>query len=124
MEPEFASAYHVGREPLWLRELVREFGFMVLKPMTIKMDNQASIKLLKPEDSMTSAKQGDIRVKFLRAFAKRGIVASLYVKSRIMMAGVLTKELLAPRLMKVRESLVFANKKITVARRARRTVRT
>lgn len=73
---------------------------------------------------MTSAKQGDIRVKFLRAFAKRGIVASLYVKSRIMMAGVLTKELLASRLMKVRESLVFANKKITVARRARRTVRT
>lgn len=86
-----------------LCELVREIEFRVRQPMTMKMDNQASSNQLESEDSMTSAKHVNIRVQFIRDFAKRGIVTPLHVESRIMMADLLNKELPAPRLMILRE---------------------
>uniref|UniRef100_A0AAV1TAY0 Uncharacterized protein n=1 Tax=Peronospora matthiolae TaxID=2874970 RepID=A0AAV1TAY0_9STRA len=66
MEAEFASASHVGRELLGLRELMREIGFQVEAPMSMLMDNQAAIRQLETEGSMSSVKHVDVRMKFLR----------------------------------------------------------
>ena len=107
MEAEVTSPSHVGRELLGLRELLREIEFMVSQPMTMKMDNQAYIKQLESEDSMKSAKHVDIRVQFIRDFAKRGIITPSYVESRIMMADLLHKALPAPRMMESREFFWF-----------------
>nr|CCA25252.1 AlNc14C284G10161 [Albugo laibachii Nc14] len=98
MEAEFTSASHVGRELLGLRELVREIGFLVSEPMTMMMDNQAAIKHLESDYSIANAKHVNIRVKFYRDFANRGIVRPAYVKLRIMMTDLLTRALPAPRL--------------------------
>ena len=80
MEAEFTSASHVGRELLGLHELVREMGFLVSEPMTMMMDNQAAIKHLESDYSIANAKHVNIRVKFYRDFANRGIVRPAYVE--------------------------------------------
>ena len=54
MEAEFASASHVGRELLGLRELMREIKYQVEAPMSMLMDNQAAIIQLEAEGSMSS----------------------------------------------------------------------
>ena len=71
-------ASHVGREMPGLRELVNEVGFQVAEPMCMMMDNQAAILQLKFEDSMASSKHVDIRLKFIRDYAMRGIVKPEY----------------------------------------------
>ena len=78
MEAEFTSASHIGRKMLGLRELVNEVGFQVAEPMCMMMDNQAAFRQLKFEDSMASAKHVDIRLKFIRDYAVRGIVKPEY----------------------------------------------
>ena len=97
MEAEFTSASHIGREMLGLRELVNEVGFLVAEPICMMMDNQAAIQQLKFEDSMASAKHVDIRLKFIRDYAMRGIVRPEYPESRLMKADLLTKVLPLPR---------------------------
>ena len=62
--------------------------------MCMMMDNQAVIQQLESEDSMTSAKHVNIRVKFVRDYAVRGIVKSEYVEPRLMKANLLTKALM------------------------------
>ncbi|KAG3137919.1 hypothetical protein PI124_g128 [Phytophthora idaei] len=107
MEATLTSASHVGRDLLGMRQLVRELGFRVVKPLPMKMDNQAAIKQLESEESMASAKHVDIRVKIICDFARKGIVKPEYVESRLMMADLLAKALPAPRIAELREIFNF-----------------
>ena len=52
VEAAFASASHVGQELLGLRELMREIGIQVDAPVSMLMENQASIRQLVNEGSM------------------------------------------------------------------------
>ena len=54
MEAEFASSSHVGRGLLGLREIMRGIGIQVEAPMSMLMDNQAAIRQLATEGSMSS----------------------------------------------------------------------
>ena len=103
MEAEFASASHVGRELLGLKELVCELGFRVNSPMSMLMDNQAAIKQLQSEGSMSSVKHIDVRMKFICDYARKGSVKPEIVESRLMKANLLTKVLPVPRMAKLRE---------------------
>ena len=67
------------------------------------MDNQAAIKQLETEDSMSSAKHVDVRVKFICDVARKGLVNPVFVESRLMMVDLLTKALPAPRMMELKE---------------------
>nr|CCA13861.1 PREDICTED: copia proteinlike putative [Albugo laibachii Nc14] len=102
MEAEFTSASHVAREILGLRELLSEIGFQVDEPMKMLMDNQASIKQLESEGSMSSAKHVDVQMKFVCDYAKKGIVKPEFVESRFMKADILTNVLPAPRMVELR----------------------
>ena len=79
MEAEFALASHIGRELLGLRELVCEIGFRVKNPMSMLMDNQAAIKQLESEGSMSSVKHIDVRIKFICDHARKGSVKPEFV---------------------------------------------
>ncbi|GMF48730.1 unnamed protein product [Phytophthora fragariaefolia] len=103
MEAEFTSASHVGRELLGLRELVRELHHAVSQSMSMHMDNQAAIKQMESEGSMSSAKHVDIRIKFICDYARKGIVETKYVESRLMKAELLTKAFPAPRMAELRQ---------------------
>lgn len=66
------------------------------------MANQAAIKQLKSEKSTSSAKHVDIRFKFICQHAQDGTVALRFVSSESMMADIMTKAILAPRMEKLR----------------------
>jgi hypothetical protein len=102
MEAEFIAASHAGRELLGLRELLGELGMKTVEPMSMWMDNQATIKQLDSEKSTSSAKHVDIRFKFICHYAQAKIVEPSYVKSEDMMADLLKKALPAPRIVYLR----------------------
>ncbi|CAI5725764.1 unnamed protein product [Peronospora destructor] len=102
MEAEFVAASEVARELLGVREMLNEIGMALELPMLMHVDNQAAIRQLEGEASSLKAKHIDVRVKFVCAFARRGIVLAQYVKSELMLADLLTKALDPPKLSTLR----------------------
>ena len=90
MEANFASASHIG-ELLGLRELTYEIGFRVKTPMSKLMDNQAAIKQLDLEDSMSSVKHIDVPMKYICDHARKSCEKPEFVESRLMKADLLCK---------------------------------
>ena len=59
--------------------------------MIMEMDNQAAISQLENEESSTRAKHINIKIKFIKDYAKKGIVKPTYVSTKAMAADLLTK---------------------------------
>uniref|UniRef100_A0AAV1SXX8 Uncharacterized protein n=1 Tax=Peronospora matthiolae TaxID=2874970 RepID=A0AAV1SXX8_9STRA len=55
-------------------------------PMSMLMDNQAPIRQLETEGSVSSVKHVDVRMKFICNYARRDIVKPMFVESSIMKA--------------------------------------
>ncbi|CAI5723087.1 unnamed protein product, partial [Peronospora destructor] len=91
MEAEVVVASHAGRELLGLKELFGELNMKVIEPMSMWMDNQTAINLLKSEKSNSSATHIDIRFMFILHYAQAKVVQPSFVKSEDMIAGLLTK---------------------------------
>ena len=66
-------------------------GFDVAHPTRMMMYNQAEIRQLEAEDSMTSAQHVDIQVKFIRDYANKRFSKPTYVESRLMKSNLPTK---------------------------------
>ena len=98
MEAEFISASQAGRELLGAKELLRELKLQVREPMPMCIDNQAAIKQLESEKSTSRAKHVDIRFKFICQYTQQGTVVPRFVRSKDMVADILTKSLPAPRM--------------------------
>uniref|UniRef100_A0AAV1SZ62 Polyprotein n=1 Tax=Peronospora matthiolae TaxID=2874970 RepID=A0AAV1SZ62_9STRA len=103
VEAEFASASHVVRKLLGLRELMREIGFQVEAPMSMLMDNQSVIRQLETEGSVSSVKHVDVRIKFICDYARKVIVRPMFVESSIMKEDLLKKVLPVPRVAELRK---------------------
>ena len=76
-------------------------------PMSMLIINQAEIKILESEGSLASAKNADVRMKFICDFAKKGIVKPEFVESKLMRADLLTMVLPAPRVVELRGLLIL-----------------
>uniref|UniRef100_A0AAV1TSL4 Polyprotein n=1 Tax=Peronospora matthiolae TaxID=2874970 RepID=A0AAV1TSL4_9STRA len=103
MEAEFASASYVRRELLGLRESMRKIEFKVGAPMSLFIKNQAAIRKLENEGSMSSVKHVDVRMKFICDYARRDNVKSTFVESLNTKADLLTKLLPAPPITELRK---------------------
>ncbi|CAI5709717.1 unnamed protein product [Peronospora destructor] len=101
MEAEFASASQAAQELLGLRELLAELRFEVELPMTMEMDNQAATRQMENEESSARAKHIDIKLKFVKVYAKKGIVKPSFVPTDEMAADLLTKAFSAVRLQRL-----------------------
>nr|CCA23731.1 AlNc14C205G8781 [Albugo laibachii Nc14] len=104
MEAEFTSTSHVVRELIGFHEVFSEIGFKVAKLRKMMMDNEAVIRQLESEDSMSSAKHVNIQVKFMRYFAKLRLVKIEYVEGHMMKADLLTKAHHASRMTELSET--------------------
>ena len=104
-EAEFVAAATGGKEVLGLKELFTELGQAVKTPIVLKIANQAAIKQIGNEASSASAKHMDVKLKFLRDYAKKKIVEPAYVDTKSMVADLLTKALPAPRVQELREMI-------------------
>lgn len=56
--------------------------FQVEKPMLMLIDNQAAIRQLETEESMSSVKYVDVRMKFICDYARKGVVKPKFVELR------------------------------------------
>ena len=97
-EAEFVAGAIGTKELLGLRELVIEFGTNVKEPMAVKIDNQAAIKQITNEATNSASKHVDIKIKFVRDVAKRGLIKPEYVNTKDNIADLMTKALPAPRM--------------------------
>ena len=78
-EAEFISASQAGRELLGMKEVLSELRLHVCEPMPMWIDNQAAIKQLESEKSTSSAKDVNIRFKFICHHAQEGTVVPRFV---------------------------------------------
>ena len=69
---------------------MREIGLKVEAPMSMLMDNQAAIRQLETEGSMSSVKHVDVSMKFICDYARKDIVKPKFEESCMMRADLLT----------------------------------
>ncbi|CEG48170.1 FOG: Transposon-encoded proteins with TYA, reverse transcriptase, integrase domains in various combinations [Plasmopara halstedii] len=93
MEADFVAASETARELLGIQEMLKEVGLAPTQPMTMHVDNQATIRQIEGETSSLEARHIDVRLKFVKDFARRGVVEMRYVRSELMLADLLTKAL-------------------------------
>ena len=97
MEAEFVAAREVAREIIGLRQMLMEIGMEPVVPMLIHVDNQAAISQIEGEASSRKAKHIEVRLKFIKDYARRGIVKAQHVRSELMLADLMTKPCTLPR---------------------------
>lgn len=66
--------------------------------MALHVDNQAALKQLAGEVSSLKANPIDVRLKFVCDYAKRGVLAAQYVRSKLQVANLFTKVLVFEKL--------------------------
>eukprot|EP00644_Phytophthora_capsici_P005091 jgi/Phyca11/96041/e_gw1.1.771.1 len=102
MEAEYTAASVMATELLGVRELISELGISYSAPMSLRVDNQAAVKQLDGEGASSKAKHIDVRIKFVGAFTKAGVLKPEYLEGHKMPADIFTKALEAPRLADLR----------------------
>lgn len=92
-EAEFIAAVEAGKEILWMRNILSEFGYTVQGPSTLHMDNQSAISVAKNPEHHGRMKHLDLRYYWLRDVVESGQIAPKFIPTAEMVADVLTKAL-------------------------------
>ena len=108
MEAEFVAASEVARDIIGLRQMLMEIGMAPIVPMLMHVDNQAAISQIVGEASSSKAKHIDVRHKFIKDYARRGIVKAQRVRSELMLADLMTKAMDATKLTTLRGLMSLA----------------
>ena len=105
-EAEFTAANECVKDILWLRGILREFGFSFDAPSVVREDNQATIAMV--NNHLVSARNRHfcIRMSWLREQATAGIVTFVYVRSQDNLADIFTKILPEPQFRRLRDMLL------------------
>jgi len=90
-EAEYIAACESVKEGIWLTQLMNDIGYERLDPLTINIDNQSAIKLIKNPEFHKRSKHIDIRYHFIREKFMSGLINVEYVASKDQIADILTK---------------------------------
>lgn len=95
-ESEYIAASQCVKELIWLRQLFNE---ILTKPMTVTlfMDNQSAIRLVKNPEFHKRSKHIDIRYHFIREKYEENLFKLEYISTNNMLADIFTKALPAPK---------------------------
>lgn len=96
-EAEYIAAVDAGKEIMWMRNILSEFGYAIDTPTTLYMDNQSSISVSKNPEHHGRMKHLDLRTFWLRDTVEAGKIKPVHVPTAEMVADVLTKPLPAPK---------------------------
>ena len=105
-EAEYRALSAALNEVIWIMMVLEEIGIRVKKPISIKEDNEATIKL--GENNMASArsKHIDIRHHVVRYHNSKGTIKLQYVSTSSMIADMLTKCLTRPGFERLRSTVM------------------
>jgi len=92
-EAEYIAGAHAAKEAIWLRTLLSEFGELQEAPMTLLINNQSTITIVKNPAYHMHTKHIDVRYHFLCEKYASGELELQYVPTGEQLADVLMKGL-------------------------------
>jgi hypothetical protein len=92
-ESEWCAASEAGKELLYLRIIMREFGFPQLGPMHLYEDSRAVTAIAENPSNRKGARHIDMREHFVDQLVKDRIVKLVQCRTKKMVADALTKNL-------------------------------
>jgi hypothetical protein len=105
-EAELMAIVEVVKEVSWLSQFLDELGVCVRKPISIRSDNQAAIKMAQHDIEHDRTKHIDIKYCFIRDEIAKGQVVVSWVRTERQIADVFTKTLLFPAFSQHRAKLL------------------
>ena len=105
-EAEYVAACQCGQEVLYLREILRDFGYAQRAPTSVYEDNLACIAMSENPVRRKFSRHIDIRRYFVRDMVALGIIKLVPLRTHLMVADALTKSLPAPAHAKHREVML------------------
>jgi hypothetical protein len=92
-EAEYIAAVEAGKEIVWMRSILQEFGYKFDSGSTLYMDNQSAINVSKNPEHHGRMKHLDLRHHWLRDKVEAGVIIPKHVGTGDMVADCLTKAL-------------------------------
>ena len=108
-EAEYIALAAAAQEALWIREVVGSLRVEKTSPMVLLEDNQSAICLATNPVFHARRKHIDLKFHFIRDHIEKGTICLEYCPTEKMLADILTKNLPAPRFVKLREHLGIAS---------------
>lgn len=96
-EAEYRAAYEATQEIVWLRQLLKDFGYTRGKPTTLRCDNQGALALSKNPLYQSRSKHFDVVYCWIRERVDDSTILPEYVPTSLMLADFLTKALHHPK---------------------------
>ena len=104
-EAEFIKLTHATKEALWLHHLITEIFQPLICPIKLYSDNQLAITIAYGNQQHSRTKHFNIWLYFLWYTIKNGQISVEYLPSKQMLADILTKGLLGPKVKSLVEKL-------------------
>ena len=92
-EAEYVAASNASREAIWLTRLLEDLRIQCAKPITLFVDNQSAIKLIKNPVFHRRTKHIDTHYHFIREKHENNEINIIYVPSESQLADIFTKAL-------------------------------
>jgi hypothetical protein len=96
-EAEYIAAVETGKDIMWFRNILSEFGYKISGPSTLHMDNQSAISVAKNPEHHGRMKHLDLRFYWLRDQVDAGHITPKFIPTADMPADLLTKPLPRPK---------------------------
>ena len=106
MESEYMALYEAAQTAQQLRQLLTHLGVEQPSATEIFEDNEACATIANPKSYTRRSRHIDVRFHFTREAVENGIIAISMVSTDDQLADLLTKNLPAPRLSKLRSALM------------------
>jgi len=90
-EAEYVAAVEAGKEIMWMRNILSEFGHIIPFPSTLCVDNKSGIQVAKNPEHHGRMKHLDLRFYWLRDAVEAGSINPVYVPTTQQLADILTK---------------------------------
>jgi len=95
-EAEYMAAVEAGKEILWMRNILGEFGFAQEGSSPLYIDNQSAISVSKNPEHFGRMKHLDLRFFWLRDVVDAGTISPTHLPGTEQPADALTKALPLP----------------------------
>ena len=90
-EAEYVAAVEGGKEIMWMRNILTEFGYPPSLASTLHIDNKSGINVAKNPEHHGRMKHLDLRFYWLREAVADGIINPVYVPTDKQLADIFTK---------------------------------
>ena len=92
-EAEYIAAVEAGKEIIWMRNLLTEFGFNITSPSQLLIDNNSAVTVAKNPEHHGRMKHLDLRFHWLRDTVEAGHITPIHIPTTAQAADIFTKPL-------------------------------